>query len=332
MYYRYKPKKKRRRRIRQLLVILLIGCGVYLGFKYKHYLLFWQYTYNKLESSVKTAYSIKNTDEKKRELERAVKICDDYKLKNSLSPDAYFLAGAAHYKLGEAYLGSSFSNILINSSLEAVNPDARYEFFASIRDIKKALALTGEPADSEYSLVLAKACYLSEYYSAEEIYNILSKIINLREITDPDNIRLYSLIFILNGREKEGLSHLEKLGLAGQSIEGRLFLAAAYKSAKKYTSAIMEYKEVLSKAGEPDMIKLVQTNLGKIYYNQSLFHESLNHFLGAYEFDKNDNTLKIWIGKGYSAIGDKTKAKAILGEVLASDSGNAEVKKLLSLM
>ena len=80
------------------------------------------------------------------------------------------------------------------------------------------------------------------------------------------------------------------------------------------------------------IIKLVHINLGKIFYNRSLYKESLYHFNQALNIDERDILLKIWIGKNYSALGYKTRAKAIWSEVLVSDSSNQEVKKLLGLM
>ena len=56
------------------------------------------------------------------------------------------------------------------------------------------------------------------------------------------------------------------------------------------------------------------------------------HFINALTIDGRDNTLKIWIGKNYSALGDKKRAKAIWTEVLVSDRTNKEAKKLLGLM
>jgi len=45
-----------------------------------------------------------------------------------------------------------------------------------------------------------------------------------------------------------------------------------------------------------------------------------------------DTTPKIWIGKNYSALGEKDKAKAIWSEVLTTDGTNAEVKRLMGTM
>jgi len=67
-----------------------------------------------------------------------------------------------------------------------------------------------------------------------------------------------------------------------------------------------------------------------LYYNQSLYNESLAHFSSALAIDERDNELKIWIGKNYSALGNKAKARAVWSEVLAIDSANEEVKKLLA--
>ena len=94
----------------------------------------------------------------------------------------------------------------------------------------------------------------------------------------------------------------------------------------------MSFKNILENCSDKSVTKLANINLGKIYFNQSLYKESLMHFTYALTIDERDNTLKIWIGKNYSALGEKTKAKAIWAEVLASDQTNKEAKELLGLM
>jgi tetratricopeptide (TPR) repeat protein len=94
----------------------------------------------------------------------------------------------------------------------------------------------------------------------------------------------------------------------------------------------MNFKKILGMTTDNGILKLAHANLGKIYFNQSLYKESLAHFAEALKIDDRDQILKIWIGKDYSALGDKTKARAIWTEVLTADRSNEEVKKLLGLM
>jgi len=79
------------------------------------------------------------------------------------------------------------------------------------------------------------------------------------------------------------------------------------------------------------MKKLIHINLGIVYYNQSLFRESMSHFNSVVEIDPGDINARIWIGKNHYAMGEKDKAKAIWSDVLARDKSNREVQKLLGV-
>ncbi len=147
-----------------------------------------------------------------------------------------------------------------------------------------------------------------------------------------DDVRFCALMYVLAGKTQEGFGILGEHGKTSDTLEGRLFQATLYAISKQYTNAIINYQEVLRKTSDSSVLKLAHINLGKLYYNQSLFNESLGHFTSALSIDERDNQLKIWIGKNYSALGNKAKARAIWSEVLAIDAGNEEVKKLLNPM
>jgi hypothetical protein len=84
----------------------------------------------------------------------------------------------------------------------------------------------------------------------------------------------------------------------------------------------------LKTSDDPFVQKLCYSNLGKIYYSQNLYKESLDQFNAALNFG-DDINCRIWIGKNYSAMGMKDKAKAFMDEVLVLNPDNEEVKKLL---
>ena len=136
----------------------------------------------------------------------------------------------------------------------------------------------------------------------------------------------------MNKREDYGLKFLSDYGMVKDNIQGLLLFATAERAAKKYTGAIMSYKNVLARTQEPAIQKLVRINLGKIYFNQSLFKESLDQFTLALQVDQKDTLPRIWIGKNYLAMGAKDKARAIWSEVLITDGANTEVKELLGAM
>lgn len=332
MYYNYKSKKKKRKLIKILLLLPIIFCVYYFGTKYHQYIFFWKYTHNKISNRLNNVLNIRDTEKKKTELGDLEEICSDYCFKNQLSAESFLLLGKIHFYIGEAVLNTTFSDMIINNCTDCVSREAKNEFLNAVRDIRKSMALSrSEKADSETLLILAKSIYYSNYYNTSEIHSILKKI-DVEFISNADDIRFLSIINIFNKNEDYGLEILNKYGMISDSIKSRFFLAYAYNLADKYTDSIMSFKNILNNCSDKYVIKLVNLNLGKIYFSQSLFKESLTHFTNALTIDKKDNTLKIWIGKNYSAMGEKTKAKAIWAEVLASDQTNAEAKKLLGLM
>ncbi len=147
-----------------------------------------------------------------------------------------------------------------------------------------------------------------------------------------ENIRFYSMVTIANRREDYGLKYLAEHGMVRDNIQGKLFYATAERLAKKYTGAIVTYKDVLARTSDERVRKLVHINLGKIYFNQTLYRESLDQFSLALKIDAKDSVPKIWIGKNYSAMGEKDKAKAIWSEVLTTDGMNTEAKALMKMM
>ncbi|MDY6935646.1 MAG: hypothetical protein SVZ03_15670 [Spirochaetota bacterium] len=216
--------------------------------------------------------------------------------------------------------------------MDQIDTRALSEFTKAIKDIKKGIALCNRDEDIESLIILAKACFYTGFNNISEIYKITSKIELSNPLCKEEDIKFCSIICVYNGREKEGLELLFNRCSLSDSLRDLLFIATVNKIAKRYTSSILDYKRVLDKSSDNEIIKIVHINLGKIYFNQSLYQESLSHFYNASQIDKRDDSLKIWIGKNYSALGDRIKARAIWGEVLASDQSNVEAKRLLGLM
>ena len=185
--------------------------------------------------------------------------------------------------------------------------------------------------DSE-SMILVKSLYYKNFYSISDIYECAAKILTPNKTLSYRDVRFYSIIAIKNGKHKEGIQLLKAAGNIYDSIDGRLFLASAYMHATKFTNAIMEYKNVLDNSQDSATIKDVHVALGKIYFSRSLYSESLEHFQSALNIDTQDSQCKIWIGKNYSAMGNKNRARSIWSEVLVTDSDNKEARRLLNLM
>ena len=333
MYYRYRVKNKDRHVVRSLVIIVLIAVAGYFSYKYRDYILFWKYTDNKLMLQLKTADSTPDFQNRKIALEGLVPVFDDYREKNPLKADAFFMSAFLYYRLGQASLPGSFSELLINDRLDSASPAARKQFLRTIKYIRKGMALqNGDSSDPAVLFTLARSCYYSSFLRVDEICGILSGLKPTDCEVDVESIRFCALVNILNKNEDAGFALLTEKGMVDNGIDGILFQATAERMVGRYTSAIMNYKKVLDASRDDRILNLVHVNLGKIYYNQSLYRESLAHFNDALKINERDTFSRIWIGKNYSALGYRDRAKAIWAEILATDRSNSEVKKLLGVM
>jgi tetratricopeptide (TPR) repeat protein len=332
MYDRYKTRKRKTGLYKAVIVLVCIAALAILGLRYERYITFWRYNQSKLNKEIEAVKREKSPSTKRTMLKRLADTMDQYEIEHQTDPDAFYLSGKVHYLLGETYLPADFSNLVINDSLSSIGRNSKREFLGAIRDIKKGIALDNAGPDEEYCIILAKSCFYSDYNSPAEIFRIIQKSRDPENLADVENIRFYAYINIINKREDYGLALLSRHGMISDNIKGLLFYATAEKIAKKYTRAIQSYKNVLARTMDDGVQKLVHVNLGKIYFSQSLYRESLEQFNLALKSDERDVVPKIWIGKNYSAMGQKNKARAIWSEVLTSDETNVEVKELLKAM
>ncbi len=333
MYYRYKRKKKNVRYVRLFIILGLTAAVLYTGNRYKQHIFFWKYTYNRLISELEAKNSGTTGEERRKNLLGLVSIVNEYKRDNQVDPEACFLSGKLNYYIALTYLEGRFSELYINNRFPLAGRKACARFRQSIRDIKKGIALLrGDNMSGESAMILAWSLYYTGFADPAEILKTIQYVQENEGLKNVEDIRLYSSLMILNGREEEGLKLLIEQGGTGESIEGTLFLATIEKSAKRFTNAIVHYREMLDRVKNERLKKLVHVNLGEIYFHQSLYRESLDQFLKGLEIDSTDNNLRIWIGKNYMELGEKEKARNILNEVYASDSANQEVKKLLGVM
>jgi tetratricopeptide (TPR) repeat protein len=332
MYYRYKSRRRNKRIYKFIFIILFAASAVFAFYRYGNYLMFWKYSFSKMEKKIVEAESTGDREARRRMLSELDKAAQGQKYEGLPSSEVFLNAGKLHLLIGETYLTGSFSDIIINDSIQNIPLEARNEFELCIKNINKGLVLSGAADVNEYLMMLAKACYYIKYSTTREIYDAVARIDRPETLKSLDDIRFYALISILNGKEDYGFELLKGHGRVSESVSGIVFLATVSMMAKKYTSSIMEYKQALEKTTDSKVLKLVHINLGKIFFTQSLFRESLEHFNNALKIDEKDIVPKIWIGKNYQAMGDKSKAQAIWSEVMASDNANEEAKKLLGIM
>ncbi len=329
MYTRYKSRKRNRNVFKLLFLMALFAGAIYLGYHFRGYLLFWKYSYSKLEKKL-MAIEAASPQLRGDMLAELAKISDDYKKDNQLSADAYFASGQVHFMLGEYRLKGGFSDFIIQEKNAELDQKTRKEFITAIRDTRKGMALAGGDGKNIHYLILAKAAYYTRFYSLEAIQDLINKIKNPDSITRKDDIRFIAVINILNNKTDEGIDFLKKHEQAVSDVEDALFLASVDRLGKRYTNAIVGFKQVIEKSTDSGMLKQAHLNLGKIYFTQGLFTESVDHFKKALDIDQADQSARIWIGKGYYSMGDKASAKKIWGEALAADQGNEELKKLIS--
>ncbi len=332
MYDRYKSKRKNTGIYKFIGIIILIAAAATLAVNYRHYLAFWRYSQSKLEKRIETVKKMKDPVKKREALAEFSDLYEKQKHERMIDADLFFLSGEIHYMIGETYLGGSFSELFINDRTGEISKEAMLEFLKTIKDIKKGCALDNDAPEDRYSFILAKAAYYTGFYNSRDIFEMIEKTGDSVKLMDVENIRFYSMANIIHKKEDYGLKFLAQYGMVKDNIQGLLFFATAERVAKKYTGAIVSYKDVLARTSDDSIRKLVHVNLGKIYFNQSLFRESIDQFSLALKIDVKDTTPKIWIGKNYSALGEKDKAKAIWSEVLTTDVTNAEVKHLLGTM
>jgi tetratricopeptide (TPR) repeat protein len=329
VYDRYKSKRRNTGPYKLLAVLVILGASVALVVRYHEYLAFWKYSRNKLYQTVEGARHIKDPLKKREALADLAETFERYKEEHPVSPDAFFISGEVHYLLGVTYLPGNFSEMYINDRMQEISPEARRAFLKAIKDVKKGEALEDGTLDDSHVFMAAKAGLYSGYYTPADIFGMIEKTGETIKVKDAENIRFFSIINIMNKREDYGLKFLSDYGMVRDNIQGLLLFATAERMAKKYTGAIMTYKDVLGRTQDTAIQKLVRINLGKIYFNQSLYRESLDQFTLALQIDQKDTVPKIWMGKNYSAMGARDKARAIWSEVLTTDGSNAEVKELL---
>ena len=332
MYYKYKVKKKNKHTFRHIIIVLILLATGFFSYRYREHLMFWKYSDNKLIVLLKAAEANEDKGIRATELKKLIPVFDEYRNTNDLTAEAFFFSARLHYAIGLTYLPGTFSELIINDHIKEISNSAKAEFEKAIKYMNKGMAfLEKQQVERDYLMILAYSCFYTGYLNPQELNNIIAPI-NAMELGDNiEDIRLYALLNILNKNEEAGFSLLSEKGMVETGIDGILFMAGLENMVGRSTNAIMNYKKVLSLTGDFRILKLVHVNLGKIYYSQSLFNESLEQFNAALEIDEGDISLKIWIGRNYLSLGQADRAKKTWADALATDKNNSELKKLLGV-
>ena len=329
MYYRYKSKKRNNKIYKVILIVILVVSAGYLVYSFRSYLMFWKYNYSTLDKKIMALNAVRGEQNRIVMLQNLRDVCDKYKEDNPLSPDAFFSSGKVHLMIGETKLAESFSEMVIHEKDNTVSSEAREEFLTAIKDIRKGMALINGIDEEMTYFSLAKAGYYSDYYEQPYIYELIKMIRNTEKIRDVEDIRFYSLIYILNGNADYGVGFLKNHKTAVAGPKGALFMAAAEKLGNNFTNAILINKEIIKSSPGSAAGKIAHLNLGKIYYHKSLYNESLYHLTEAAKLDENDFSIQLWIGKSFYKAGDRKKAELVWKTILQKDKENVDAKKLL---
>lgn len=307
MYYKYRSSKKRGKKLKLFTITAVIFLIAYLLYNNFSSFKFWEYSFSKVERNYNEIIEEKNLSDRRDKLESLSK-----EIEESIKEDVYdekslTILAKINFNLGEIYFGNNFTSLIIKDDVVDVPINTKKYFLKSIKFIKKIEAANENGVLSdELLIILSKEYYYLDYYGRMKIYEIMN------EISDPENIKLkddkrfYGYFHYVLTEEEQYLDYLTKIN--SDDIQGKMFMAGVYLTAKKYTNSIMIYKNLLNESISQEKRLIVLKNLGKIYFYQSLFEESLNSLLKVYESKPHDSEVRELIYKIYIEQDNKEKA------------------------
>ena len=329
MYYKYKSKKKDRKLLKMFFISILTGTVLYLGYNFQSKLMFWRIDRNRIIDQIDKISSITNSEKKIAYIKQLSEDVEAYKSENPLDSDSYIYSARVFYNLGFALFRKSFTEMYIDDSLYTLSSEQKRYFIKSINSMSKAIAiLDGKNIEPQDMLILCKSYFFTGYKENSTIFSMLKGFSSSIDKLSVDDIRFYSSICLSAGNIDESIDILNKKGGVDESIQGRLFKAKALTNSQRYTEAIIAFQNILKTTDDPEIMKISFTNLGKVYFNQNLFKESLDQFTFALSLG-DDINCKLWIGKNYLAMGMKDKAKAVWSEIIAVND-NEEAKRYIN--
>lgn len=331
MYYRYKTRKKDRRYLKFIFYCIIAGVVACTVYHYRSHLMFWKISHNRIVSEISSVSAISEPQARYEKLKKLKSDLDIYRHDNALEPESYTLSARVCYSLGIVGMNNDFTDIYLNESNIKLSPESENYLTEAIKNSQKAIALLdGKEVDVDDIFILAGAYYFTGYYTGEEIYSLLKEYVRDGQGISVDNARFFSIVCIASDNVDEGLAFLQAKGDVEGGVKGRLLWAKALRDAMKNTEAIIAFQKILKSAEDAESQRTAYVNLGKIYYGQHLYRESMDQFTAALALG-DDLNCKIWIGKNHIALGEREKARAVWTEVFNADSTNEEVRKLLDV-
>jgi tetratricopeptide (TPR) repeat protein len=332
MYYRYKSRKKDRTYLKYVFYFIITGVVVYTLYHYRNHLMFWKISHNRIVAEITSVAGISDPQTRFDKLKKLKGDLENYRDENSMDPVSYLFLSRICYSLGISGMANDFTDIYLNEANVNLSPESGKYLTESIKNSLKAIALLdGKEIDNDDIFILAGACFFTGYYDNSEIYNMLKGYVMNAEKISSANARFFSIICIKADKVEEGLSFLQSKGDVESNVKGRLLWAKALRDAMKNTEAIIAFQKILKSAEDSVSQKIAYSNLGRIYYDQHLYKESIDQYNAALLLE-DDPGCRIWLGKNYMALGEKDKAKAVWTDVLNADNSNEEAKKLLGMI
>lgn len=332
MYYRYKSRKKNRAYLKYILYFLIVGVVSYTLYHYRNHLMFWKISHNRIVSEIASVTVIADPQKRLEKLQKLKSDLESYRDENEMEPESFLFLSRICYSLGLAGMDNDFTDIYLNESNVKLSPESSKYLTESIKNSQKAIALLdGKEIEIDDIFILAGAYYFTGYYSGEEIYTLLKEYVRDGEGISSVNARFFSIICIKADKTEEGLAFLQAKGDVEGNVKGKLLWARALRDAMKNTEAIIAFQKILKSAEDSVSQRIAYLNLGRIYYDQHLYKESMEQFTAALALGDDLNS-RIWLGKNHLALGEKDKAKTVLTDVINADSSNEEAKKLLGMI
>lgn len=329
MYYRYKSKKSSGFSFKIIILILLAAGMIFSIYHFREYLQFWRYSYNRISDQIESASHVGSQPARVAALDKMLKVTEEYVTENPKSCEPYYLLARVYFNKGVALGAGDIISFIVDNNREELSAAVSENFEKSIQAIKKGQCFDSHSVpDDEVLILLSKAYFYTDYYGSQTIHDLLSSVRNPRMLKNSDDRKFYGLMKIVGGNGEEGVQFLMESGDIHRNDTGKLFLASAYTLAKQYTNAIIEYKSLLESVNDPVMVEKAKIGLGRVYFTQSLYRESIAQFEDVLKSNPGSIDSKIWIARCNISLGDKAAARKICTEILAADKENAAALSL----
>ncbi len=309
MYYRYKTKNNSSAILKYGFLALLIAVLAGIVIHNRQELMFWKYSFNRLDATLEEFEANESFMADSREAEHITAKVHGYAEDNPYSEDACYLAARLHTLLGERLSNLSVTRYIISPDTVFILDETTTHFFTALKNIKKGFAIreNGAREDSQI-LLLAKLYLYTGYYDRNVMFDLMRDVSRPEELSDVEERRLYGFLTVLGGDTAYGLDFIRNHGSI-TSIEDRLFLAGVYKLSEQYTDAILAYKDILSSELTAEYEMTARMALGEIYYTQALYNEALEQFSQLLISNKGNKEAKQYMVRIYDKLGDTKTAE-----------------------